>query len=79
MPRLCKPTREAIISRTEAYYRHSQISGCEYEIHYPIPVSVFGLHDNDLSKTGELTMDDLIYELILAKTAILPKKHSLVD
>jgi hypothetical protein len=76
MPRLCKPTKEAIISRTEAYYRHSQITGHEYQIHYPIPVSVFGLNDKNLFKTGELTMDDLIYELSVAnKSALSYPKH----
>jgi hypothetical protein len=80
VPRLCKPTKEAIISRAEAYYRHSQITGHEYQIHYPIPVSVFGLDDKNLFKTGELTMKDLIYELSVAnKTVLLPSKHPSVD
>jgi spermidine/putrescine-binding protein len=60
MPKLCKPTEEAINMRIKAYYRHAE--GNDYVIHYPVPIEVFGLKTTKY-KDGELSMDDLIKEL----------------
>jgi len=60
MPKLCKPTKEAIEMRVEAYYRHAGENN--YVIHYPVPIEVFGLK-NTKFKEGELSLDDLIKEL----------------
>ena len=60
MPKLCKPTKEAIYNRIAAVQRHARIK--RYEFKYPLPLYVFGL--NKTEKTGGLTFDEIRKELI---------------
>jgi hypothetical protein len=60
MTKKCKPTVEAILFRIEAVERHGRIHA--YKPSDPLPIWVFGLPTT--KKKGELTMDDLIKELL---------------
>jgi len=59
MPKKCKPTEEAIISRIEAVNRYARINN--YTPWGQWDISVFGLETT--KKKGRLTMDELIEEL----------------
>jgi hypothetical protein len=62
MPKLCKPTKEAINNRLLAYHRHARIYN--YSSFETPWVVIYGLENT--KKTGLLDEDDLLEELKIA-------------
>ncbi|NMC60071.1 MAG: hypothetical protein GYA51_11940 [Candidatus Methanofastidiosa archaeon] len=61
MPKQCKPTKEAVNMRIDAYLRQLRMQNAYFPENI-VPIEIFGIKHR-INKEGLFTMEDIINEL----------------